>query len=258
MPTKQSDAKPAEKLLALYTLLLFNGGQNFSLTELARRLSCSKQTVLRLVDQIEASEYGKIISGKQGREAFYCIERPRNLPQVSLTAEEIYQLALCRNLILHLLPKDIRKQTEKTLRAATTFARDEVAPDCIGLSQVYTKGNIDYSPFQEQLKTFMLAMHRQKVCRVVYQKSLCAEPREFHFAPKRLIAYHETYMILGWEVTDRGFPGPNTPTPFPCIFIVAVKWRSSNAARSASRFLFPPNERTVQDSSASWMGNLSW
>ncbi|MDR2605140.1 MAG: WYL domain-containing protein [Desulfovibrio sp.] len=213
MPPKQSEAKPAEKLLALYTLLLFNGGRQFSLKELARRPDCSKQAVLRLVDQLETAEYGKIVYAKLGREAFYSIERPRRLPQISLTAEGIYQLALCRNLILHLLPQYLRRQTEKTLRETAAFADEEVSPDNIVTSRAYTKGSIDYSPFQAQLKIFMRALHHRQVCRVVYQKSLCAEPRGFCFAPKRLIAYHETFFLLGWEVTDKGLPRAKYDNP---------------------------------------------
>ena len=60
MPAKASDKTPGEKLLALYTLLLMQDGRAISLTSLADALHCSKQTILRLLSQLEASGYGKL------------------------------------------------------------------------------------------------------------------------------------------------------------------------------------------------------
>lgn len=66
-PKRNSDATAGEKLLALYSLLLFSE-REFSLTELAERLRCSKQTVLRLLDQLEAGAWqGSIRETRNGR-----------------------------------------------------------------------------------------------------------------------------------------------------------------------------------------------
>ncbi len=45
------DRSYGEKLISLFAKLLFTG-RRYSLTELARSLGCSKQTVLRLIDDI--------------------------------------------------------------------------------------------------------------------------------------------------------------------------------------------------------------
>jgi predicted DNA-binding transcriptional regulator YafY len=204
MPPKNSDATPAEKILSLYTLLLINSGRYFSLTELAERLECSKQTVLRLVDQIEMAEFGKITRDKRGREAVYAIERPQRLPLMSVNAEGLYQLALCRNLLLHLLPKGIKTQVDKTLREIGSHIDEAVAPDDITMGQPYTKGSIDYTPFQQMLKTVTQAIQTRVVCLVSYQRQLGSPPNTFEYAPKRLISYHESLIILGWHVTEKG------------------------------------------------------
>ena len=47
------DAGPSEKLLTLYTLLLF-GNRGMTLGEIAEELDCSRQSVLRLVRKLEA------------------------------------------------------------------------------------------------------------------------------------------------------------------------------------------------------------
>ena len=215
MPIKQSEAKPAEKLLTLYVLLLYNSGRPFSLSDLAARLECSKQTVLRLIDQLEVAEYGKISRNKQGREAIYCIERPRNLPMLQLNAEGLCQLALCRNLLLHLLPKGMRAQVDKTLREAGAYADNPVAPDAVVIGQPYTKGRVDYVPFQEMLATFTRGIQEKKVCIVTYKPRIDRDEYSFEFAPKRLIAYHETMLLVGWKVKEKGLAEALYDDPMP-------------------------------------------
>ncbi len=52
MPAKRDPYKSyGEKLIGLFVRLLFSG-ESHSLTELAKMLECSKQTVLRLIDNI--------------------------------------------------------------------------------------------------------------------------------------------------------------------------------------------------------------
>lgn len=67
MPAKlDQDARPDEKLLKLYSLLLFTG-KEYSLTELKDELMCSKQTIGRLVDKLEKSYYGTLLSKERAR-----------------------------------------------------------------------------------------------------------------------------------------------------------------------------------------------
>ena len=57
MPAKRDLYKSyGEKLISLFVRLLFSG-ERHSLTELAKTLNCSKQTVLRLIDNIRKA-YG--------------------------------------------------------------------------------------------------------------------------------------------------------------------------------------------------------
>ena len=84
MPGKQSCAKPGEKLLALYTLLMLRAPRAISLSELAQALECSKQTVLRLLVQLEASGYGKLDAPiVQGREHCYRITTVRSRQMIT-------------------------------------------------------------------------------------------------------------------------------------------------------------------------------
>ena len=152
------DATPSEKLLSLYTLLLIKG-KEVSLSELSHELKCSKQSISRLIDQLEASRYGKLLRDKRGKEAVYSLARPKKLPMLNFNAEGLYQLALCRDFMIHLLPDSIRKSVDATLKQASAFLIEEESKDFFALEgQSYVKGHIDYTPFQKMLQTLTQAI----------------------------------------------------------------------------------------------------
>lgn len=198
------DAKPSEKMLSLYTMLLFSG-REATLSEISEELCCSKQAVLRLVDQLEAARFGKLLRAKRGREAVYRLDRPKNLPKISLNAEGLHQLALCRDFMLHLLPESMRKSVNTTLQQASAYlAENDAQEDILPVGYSFAKGRIDYSPFQEMLQSMVRAIREQKVCMVRYKSTLHGEARDFEYAPKRLVAYRESIHIAGWIVSEKG------------------------------------------------------
>jgi predicted DNA-binding transcriptional regulator YafY len=210
---RNSDAKPAEKMLSLYTMLLFTG-REATLSELSEELLCSKQTVIRLVEQFEGSRFGKLLSAKRGREVAYRLDRPKHMPKVSLNAEGLHQLALCRDFMLHLLPESMRKTVDTTLQQASAYLPDSGVPeDLLPVGQAFAKGRIDYSPFQESLRNIIRGIREQKVCMLRYKSSLQGEARKFDYAPKKLIAYRESIHIAGWIVTEKGSAAPIYENP---------------------------------------------
>ena len=232
------DATPSEKLLSLYTLLLVKG-KEVSLSELSRELKCSKQSISRLIDQLEASRYGKLLRDKRGKEAVYSLDRPKKLPMLSLNAEGLYQLALCRDFMIHLLPDSIRKSVDATLKQASAFLPEEenegfFAPE----GQSYVKGHIDYTPFQKMLQTLTQAIKTHRVCSVQYQSSLRGDTRTFLYAPKRLLAYHETLRFVGWIVTPEG----KALYDEPAVFLLHRMKEVTLTRTSASHLSDPKDE----------------
>lgn len=196
MPPKASDKTPGEKLLALYTLLLMQDGRAISLTSLADALQCSKQTILRLLSQLEASGYGKLAEPeRRGKEDYYKLDIKTD-EILDVGAKELSQLALCRNLLMHLLPGKF------PLSGAYTQSEANCASP--GTTSILYKGYIDYTPFENQYRLLLKAIQKKLVCKVTYRKSIFHEPRELHFAPMRLVSYHETIAVNGWEVSAYG------------------------------------------------------
>ncbi len=66
-----------QKLISLFAKLLFTQ-RSHSLIELSRMLNCSKQTVLRLVDDIRRSYGVEIEEFLEGKRRYYQIKRLRN------------------------------------------------------------------------------------------------------------------------------------------------------------------------------------
>ena len=95
MPEKyDQDARPDEKLLKLFMLLLFND-KEFSLTYLAETINCSKQTVARLLRRIDENYPCHLLERKSNRQKFYHLQRPSMSFKTAIDPAGLRQLALC-------------------------------------------------------------------------------------------------------------------------------------------------------------------
>lgn len=214
MGCKLAEAKPAEKLLSLFTTLLFTN-RRYSLSDLAAMLECSKQTVSRLLLQMEGAKYGKLAREKQGKEVFFKLLRPERMPAVSLDGEGLSQLLLCRDFLVNLLPKKMQAQMQKSLEVAVSYLPpgSQKMPGSVATS--LAKGRIDYEPFQMYLETLIKAIQANRICLVRYRRAINKPEREYDYAPKRLVAYREGIFVLGHIVTDKGTPLPMHDEPTP-------------------------------------------
>jgi len=211
MGKKWSEDGPVEKSLRLFSML-FCSRKKLSLKQLTEDLRCSKSSVIRLIDKLEASPWCKVLHTKEGRESYYEFDRPNAAPNLSLNAEGLHQLALCRDFLWHLLPKDIRKTLEATLTQASAFTPPDPEAEDFPAGRAQFKGRIDYTPFQGFYQDLIQAIRQGKICAVTYQKSLDQTLRVFDYAPKRLYAYHESIRFSGWMVDEKNKPLHDRPT----------------------------------------------
>jgi len=198
---------PSQKALGLYNLLLFSG-RGFSLPELSAKLNCSKQTVLRLAEQIQQGRQARLKSFVKDGKRWFRIEAPRSRPHCSVSAEQIQRLVMCRDMVWHLLPQGIREEIEQTLNYSTTLLPDMEHRD-VALTQVVKagfRGVIDYTPHQQTIETILTAIRGKRVLCCQYQSASRDRPKEYCLAPYRLLSYHEALYVLGWLVTDKGAP----------------------------------------------------
>lgn len=208
MPEKISTySSPSMKILSLHGLLLFSG-KPYSLTQLAQLLRCSKQTVLRMMEQIELSHQAKIKSWMEGGRKWFKAKTPPVRPQVCLDAEAIQHLLVCRDFVWHLLPQSLREEIGRTIAHTTVLLPDmeDRSRAMTKLGEAYSKGLIDYTEHQHLLDVLLSAMVGHRVCRVRYHSPKRSEPREYCIAPLTLVAHHATLYVRCWLVTDAGEP----------------------------------------------------
>ncbi len=200
MPKKiNPDGRAHENILALYSYMLANT-QPISLTALSEKFKVSKPTMSRYLDALESSNYGKVNCETIAKENFYSLDRPKNLPKISLSVEGLQQLALCRDFMKHLLPYAEQRNLDAVLNLATAYLPDG---DEIVLPEVatcFTRGKINYEPFQYSFKKILTAVKNNLVCELSYKGT--NKEKSYKFAPKKVVAIGEAIHIKGWTVTD--------------------------------------------------------
>src|SRR5210317_443591 len=102
-----------QKLISLFAKLLFTQ-RSHSLIELSRMLKCSKQTVLRLVDDIRRSYGVEIEEFLEGKRKYYRIKRLRNgNPSLNITPSELSALSMCKTFAEHLMGKEMFEEASR-------------------------------------------------------------------------------------------------------------------------------------------------
>jgi predicted DNA-binding transcriptional regulator YafY len=208
MPPKHDQyATPAQKILGLFGLFVFTGGK-YSLPRLAKMLNCSKQTVLRMIEQIERSHEVQMDSWLESGLRWFRVRTPPVRPKLSLTPERIQHLVLCRDMVWHLLPESLRGEIETTIAQSTVLLPDldERSRALTSVTRARVKGAIDYTPFQETIDSLFQAIRGKRVCRILYQSPNRKEPKVHHFAPMKMLSYREALYVSGFEVTEKGTP----------------------------------------------------
>lgn len=207
-PKKDPYQLPAMKVLGLYSLLLFTG-RKFSLPQLAEMFRCSKQTVLRMVEQVELSRGVQIDTWMEDGRKWYRARTPQRIPNVSLDVESIQHLILCRDMVWHLLPRALREEVNQTIGRTTVLLPDfkDRADAMTSLAESRPKGSIDYTSAQSTIENIIRGMREHRICEVSYQAHTSQSPKTLCVAPLRLIAFKEGLYVrcrLERAFTEKG------------------------------------------------------
>ena len=104
-----------EKLISLFARLLFSG-ESYSLTELSRMLNCSKQTVLRLMEDIRKAYGVDIEESYSANRKYYRVKRPGSEKALyPLTELELSVLQMCRDFTSHMLGKKLFEEATRAI-----------------------------------------------------------------------------------------------------------------------------------------------
>ena len=192
-----------EKLIGLFVRLLFSG-EHHSLTELAQMFHCSKQTVLRLIDNIRKSYGINIEETKQGNRSFYRIRKSvASLKNIPLTEAEIRSLQMCKAFTQHLIGKKLYEEaTQAIFKSKTMLADGQHISECHFTA--FRPGTIDYTPQHQIIHTLIEAMEKQKVCKLTYHAIEAPRPKTFYIKPLKLFSYHDAIYLHAQKAKEPG------------------------------------------------------
>ena len=184
-----------QKLISLFAKLLFTQ-RSHSLIELSRMLKCSKQTVLRLVDDIRRSYGVEIEEFLEGKRKYYRIKRLRNGTPSSLdiTASELNALCMCKTFAEHLIGKEMFEEASRAIEKSQV----NVSAEKLGTLQHFDSfrfGSIDYSPYQETILTLIDAMNERKICRVTYKSIIATKAKSFYIKPLKIFSHKDSVYV---------------------------------------------------------------
>jgi len=206
MPEKISPyATYGEKLIRLFAKLLFSG-QSYSLTELSRMLRCSKQTVLRLLDDIRRSYGVEIKESLKGRSKFYSMKKTGRVPPaLNLSRSEMEVLLMCQAFARHLLGDSLFKD------ASTAIEKNQALLGCSdtgprGHFTYYLPGSIDYTAHELSIRTLLKAMEDHTICRVAYKSISSQRAKRFFIMPLKIFSHNDTMYLSARYAGKPGHP----------------------------------------------------
>lgn len=193
-----------EKLISLFVKLLFSG-QSYSLTELSQMLGCSKQTILRLLDDIYKAYNVKIVERMDGKRKFVSLKRPRiSIPLTQLTEMELIVLQMCRDFTFHLLGNKLYKEATRALLKSSTLL-DDGAKRLHHNFGAFQTGYIDYTPSSGIICTLVEAMESKRTCKLTYQAIMEKKPKTYYVNPLKIFSHKDTvYLHAQWMPTLEG------------------------------------------------------
>ena len=183
-----------EKLISLFVRLLFSG-ESYSLTELSRMLGCSKQTVLRLVNDIRMAYKVNLEESKRGNRKYYRIKKPERISLThSLTEMELNVLEMCRDFTAHLLGDKLFEEATQALLKSQTLLPEKSRKSSRFFAS-FRPGTIDYTPHHDIIRTIIEGMEARKVCKINYQAIMEKKAKTFYIKPLKLFSHHDTVYL---------------------------------------------------------------
>ena len=195
MPEKRNlYSSYGQKLITIFARLLFSG-ESYSLIQLSKMLDCSKQTVLRIMDDIRRSYGIEIQESFKGRQKYYQIKKASGgLPPAQISSEEIMVLQMCRAFTQHLLGRKLFAETAVALGKSRSMLRNQrgLSTDHFGS---ILPGTIDYTPYHDTILTLLKAMDDVRVCKVLYRNVSNRRTKRFYIKPFKLFSYKDSIYL---------------------------------------------------------------
>lgn len=205
MPIKRDmDSTTGGKLLRLFLRLMADRNRHFQ-TELAVWLNCSKQTIMRLMREIEGVVGDRLKTELEDRRRWYQLCPDSRMP-LGLDCEELRFLQICRDLACSYLPSQVQRRVDDSLfRLAMQLAdtsATQIGGEHAARFAFFSKGRIDYTPHFEHIDLLIRAREEGRVCRILYKAAGRREEKEHRFVVGRMICMNGAIYALGSDLEN--------------------------------------------------------
>ena len=224
-----------QKLISLFAKLLFTQ-RSHSLIELSRMLNCSKQTVLRLVDDIRRSYGVEIEEFLEGKRKYYRIKRRSSAkPSLEITENELNALYMCKTFSEHLMGKDLYKEATQAIEKNHSCLPEDNLPSPNHFAS-FRSGSIDYTPHQDTIRTLIEAMDNRNICKITYKSILAKRAKTFYIKPLKIFSHKDSVYLHAHLARTPGKPY-SKPDFNPLLAIHRIK----QVEVTERQFTFPKN-----------------
>lgn len=195
MPVKRNlYSSYGQKLITIFARLLFSG-ESYSLIQLSKMLDCSKQTVLRILDDIRKSYGIEIQESFKGRQKYFRIKKQSGgVPPAKISSEEIMVLQMCRAFTQHLLGRKLFEETAVALGKSRKLLTDQRELST-GHFASLLPGTIDYTPYHDTIIALLKAMDGMRICKVMYRNVSDRSAKRFYIKPFKLFSYRDSIYL---------------------------------------------------------------
>jgi len=195
MPKKIApDIKYGQKIITLFAKLMFSN-EKHSLVDLSRMLDCSKQSVMRMVDEITSYYDVPLTESFEGRRKYYQIKkRPGALPMVNISESELHVLQMCRAFTENLLGRRLFDEASRALLKSQALLPDGKTVSSKHFAS-FIPGSIDYTAQHEILRSLIKSMDEKNVCKISYKSIMAKKAKTIYIKPLKIFSHKDTIYL---------------------------------------------------------------
>ncbi|MBF0231400.1 MAG: WYL domain-containing protein, partial [Desulfamplus sp.] len=159
-------------------------------------LECSKQSVLRMVDDI-TRVYDVVIQEEiaSDRKKYFWLEKQnKRLPALNLSTSEYNLLKMCHAFAEHLMGEQLFEEASRALDKNRALLADNASGSSRHFATIIP-GTIDYTHHKEIISTLITAMENSLICKISYKKVFAAKSSTFYIKPLKLFSNKETLYL---------------------------------------------------------------
>lgn len=204
MRKMNEDASKGCKLLTLFKKLFLSSRKHY-LADLASELECSKQTVSRLICDIEEVFGNNLLQGFDGGRKWYRLASVSSKRFLPAELEELRYLTLCREIADPYLPDQAKERIDGSIFRFSMLLAEQ-GDDAHGKTEFqnfkfYPKGRIDYSPYMNIIEDLTKAIEGKYICEIKY-RTPGNQSRSHLFVPAKIAVLNGGLYALGATFQD--------------------------------------------------------